>query len=90
MRKKFEFEFEDKSSEGAISFDYGKEFDETISVKIEGGVPVIYANRSSLLLLAKTFIKMAIGNYSSGFHVHLNQDFDADKPEVIRVILDEG
>jgi len=89
MRKKFEFEFEDQACDNSISFDYDESFDEKISVLIENGVPVIYANRSAFILLAKTLAKMALCDYSNGFHVHLYQDFNADEPEALRVILDE-
>ena len=87
MKKKFEFEFEDVSSERSISFEYASDDEEQLSVILENGVPVIYANREAFLLLARTCAKMAIGEYSSGFHVHLSSDFDADQPEALRLVL---
>jgi hypothetical protein len=89
VKKKFEFEFEDTSSENRISFEYDSEFEEKISVLCENEIPVIYANRQALLFLAKTFIKMALGGYSIGFHIHFSQDLDADQPEVMRIILSD-
>lgn len=89
MKKRFEFEFDDQSQQGTISFAYDDAVDERMSVLVENGIPVIYANRATLVFLAKTFIKMALCAYPDGFHVHLNQDMDADKPEALRVILDE-
>jgi len=89
MKKRFEFEFDDQSQQRTISFDYDEAVDERMSVLVENGMPVIYANRATLVFLAKAFIKMALCSYPAGFHVHLNQDLDAEKPEVLRVILDE-
>lgn len=89
MKRRFEFEFEDQSQAGTISFDYSDSDDERLSVLIEEGVSVLYANRAALLVLAKTLIKMATCQYTDGFHVHLNEDLDAEKPERLRVILNE-
>jgi hypothetical protein len=47
-------------------------------------MPVLYANKQAYLSLAKAFIKLGLGEYSSGFHFHLKQNFDADEPEFIR------
>jgi hypothetical protein len=89
MKKKFEYEFEDASCGNTISFEYNSEKEEKMAVIVENGIPAIYLNREALLLLAKTFVKIALGTYSSGFHLHLSQDFDADKPEAVRIILHE-
>ena len=89
MKQRFEFEFEDESESGTISFDYDPSDDEKMGVSIEDGVPVIYANRAALLVLAKTLIKMAVSRYPDGFHVHLEEDFNADRPEILRVILND-
>jgi hypothetical protein len=87
MKKKFEFEFEDLSSRNTISFEYDGEVEEKMSVMCESGVSVIYVNRQALLFLAKTFIKLALGEYPTGFHIHLSQDLDADQPEALRIVL---
>ncbi|NOT63484.1 MAG: hypothetical protein HOP19_25010 [Acidobacteria bacterium] len=85
--KRFEFNFEDMSSKGSISFEYADDVSEKMTVVVENGVPVIYGNREAFLLLAKTCAKLALGQYQSGFHVHLAADFDADLPEAVRLIL---
>ncbi|NEZ61839.1 hypothetical protein D0962_03460 [Leptolyngbyaceae cyanobacterium CCMR0082] len=85
--KKFEFEFEDLSSQNRIQFDYDEEVDEELKVVIENGMPVLYANKQAYMALAKTFVKMALGEYSDGFHIHLRQDFDGDKQEAMRCHL---
>ena len=89
MKKRFEFKFDDQSQQGTISFDYDEAVDERMSVLVENGIPVIYANRATLFFLAKTLIKMALCPYPDGFHVHLNEDLDAEKPEALRMILNE-
>lgn len=88
MKRQFEFEFEDESPR-AITFEHSESVDEKLSVLVEHGVSVIYANRAALLVLGRTLIKMAICAYPDGFHVHLEEDFDVDKPETLRVILGE-
>lgn len=82
-QKKFEFKFHDCSASNSISFDYNDAMDEELTVPIEHGVAVIYANKSAYLALAKAFIKLALGTYQTGFHFHLGQDF-GDEPDAIR------
>ena len=71
MKKLFEFQFEDQSP-GTIQFDYSESADERLRVSVEDGISVIDANRAALMLLAKTFIRIAQCPYPDGFHVHLN------------------
>lgn len=87
MKQKFEFEFEDQSSENRISFEFDDSAEEDFSISFEDGVAVMYANRAALLTLAKAFVKMALCDYSDGFHIHLRKNFDADESEAFRVIL---
>lgn len=89
MKKKFEFKFEDYPHKNGISFDFSEEMDEAMAITVENDVPVLCANRTAYLLLAKAFIKIAMGEYDSGFRFHLNQDFDSDEPEAIRCHLVE-
>jgi hypothetical protein len=89
MKRRFDFEFDDQSQQGTISFDYDESVDERLTVVVENGVPVVYANRPALIFLAKTFLRMALSPYPDGFHVHLNQDLDPEKPEALRAILNE-
>lgn len=87
MKRKFKFEFEDQSSENSISFEYDDVVEEKMTVVLEDGVPVMYANRQAFLSLAKTFVKIVLCDYSDGFHIHLAKDFDTEQPEILRVIL---
>src|SRR5438132_1228310 len=83
---RFNFEFEEELP-NHITFEYGPEADEEIDTLVENGVPILYANRSALLSLAKLFIKMAIGGYADGFHVHLQKDLNADEQDRLIVML---
>ena len=47
----------------------------------------MYANSQAFLSLAKTFVKIALCDYSDGFHIHLAKDFDTEQPEILRVVL---
>ena len=87
MNRKFKFEFEDQSSENSISFEYDDAVEEKMTIVVENGVPVMYANRQAFLSLAKTFVKIALCDYSDAFHIHLRKDFDTEQPEILRIIL---
>jgi hypothetical protein len=75
MMKKFEFEFEDESPKNRISFEYDDLIDEVITTSINNGVTTIYGNREAFMVLAKTFAKIALGEYKEGFHFHIGKDF---------------
>lgn len=90
MKREFNYQFEDESNNSTISFEYDEDVEECLSVKIENGVPVLYANKTAFNLLAKTFAKLSLGNYQDGFHLHLNKDFDAGEPESMRIVLDNS
>jgi hypothetical protein len=52
-------------------------------------MPFVYLNRSAMITLAKTLIKIAYGSYSDGFHIHVHKDFNADEPERLTLLLSE-
>jgi hypothetical protein len=79
MDKRFEFTFKDESARNTISFDY-ENYEERLVLRTEGDVVYLEANPEALLTLAKLMIKMALCDYSNGFHVHVPEDFDASKP----------
>jgi hypothetical protein len=68
------YEFEE-AQPNTINFEYSPNADERLSTVIENGCPIPYLNRSGLLTLAKLLIKMSLGPYTDGFHVHLSEDF---------------
>ena len=84
--KRFTFDFEEDRP-NRISFDYGPDGDEELDTLIENGVPILYANRPALISLAKLFIRMALGSYKEGFHVHLRKDLNADEADRLLVML---
>jgi hypothetical protein len=86
VMKSFKFEFEEEKP-NHITFDYSPEGDEELDSVVENGVPILSANRPALISLAKTFIKMAMGEYGDGFHVHLRKDLNADEPDRLIVML---
>ncbi|MCZ2080649.1 MAG: hypothetical protein LC130_37245 [Bryobacterales bacterium] len=70
-----------------ITFDYDEEAREQLDSQIEDSKPVVFMNREGMVTMAKLLLKMAHGSYSDGFHVHLHQNFDADEPEVLTIVL---
>jgi hypothetical protein len=88
MKKRFEYEFEE-AQKNRITFEYSPEADEKLDTLIENGVPILYLNRPGMITLAKTLIKMALGPYGEGFHVHLHKDLNADLPDRLTVMLHE-
>ena len=89
MKKKFEFEFEDDSLENRITFEYDDSpNDEILDVSSDNGTTTMYANREGFMVLAKTFAKIALGNYKYGFHIHLGKDF-SDGDDILTITLVE-
>jgi hypothetical protein len=88
MTKRFEYAFEE-SEPNRIIFDYSPTEDEVLQVLMENGSPMLYLNRSGLLTLAKSLVKMSLGPYTNGFHIHLHKDFNADEPHCLTVMLVE-
>jgi hypothetical protein len=86
MTKQFSYTYNDDSRD-RIALEYSPEADERLETSVENGVPFLYLNRSAMITLAKTLIKIANGSYSDGFHVHLHKDFNADEPERLTVLL---
>ena len=87
-QKSFAFDFEDGSPK---SIAYECEGTERLRTRIEGGVPFVFANRAGMLALAKLLVKLSMGEYKQGFHIHLRSDFsgDAAQPDVLTILLDK-
>lgn len=88
MKKQFQYEFEE-DKKNRITFEYSAEADEKLDTLVENGVPILYLNRSGMITVAKTLIKMAFGPYDDGFHVHLTKDLNAELPDRLTVMLHE-
>jgi hypothetical protein len=83
--KTFTYEFE-QTRRDQIRFEYDDNASEKLWVGDLGtGTPALSLNRSGMLMLAK--LMMALGDYSDTFHLHLHEDFDEDKPEVLMLAL---
>ena len=88
-QKSFTFDFEDKSPK---SIGYECDGTEHLRTSVEADGPFVYANRAGMLALAKLLIKLSVGEYKQGFHIHLRSDFsgDAAQPDVLTILLDES
>ena len=86
MMKTFNFKFEEDKP-NHITLDYSPEADEELDTALENGVPILWANRPGRISLAKTLIKIALGEDTDGFHVHLRKDLNADEPDRLIVML---
>jgi hypothetical protein len=89
MTQTIAFEFEQEKP-NHITFEYSPEADERLDTVIENGEPIVYLNRSGLTTLAKILLKMSLGRYSDGFHVHLYKDFNARERECLTIMLHPG
>ena len=85
-QKKFAYKFE-KEPANRITLDYSPLGDDKIDCTIENGIPFVYLNRPGMITLARTLIKIALGNHQEGFHVHFNKGFNADLPECLTILL---
>lgn len=61
--------------------------DEKITAVVKDGMPVLYVNKGACKVLAEIFAKLALGSHSKGFHIHLHDDFDDKKKEILRIGL---
>ena len=88
-QKSFTFDFEDRSPK---SIAYECEGTERLRTSVEAGVPFLFANRAGMLALAKLLVKLSMGEYKPGFHIHLRSDFsgDAAQRDVLTILLDES
>jgi hypothetical protein len=92
-QNRFEYTFDDESERNRIILEYSDSEDERLCVSLEGSEAVVYANRNGFLALAKLCLKLALGSYKPGFHLHLRENFgvDAAQPDQLRLVLvDEG
>jgi hypothetical protein len=90
--KNFEFQFLDESAAATgerydrITFPRNTG-DESLNVEMIDGSPTIVGNRDGLLKLAKILAQMALSDYREGFHLHLDQDFNANRREILTLAV---
>lgn len=82
----FEYDFEDRSPNTMV-FDFSDIEDDRLAFESHGENNILFVNRDAALVLARIFLRIAKGSYENGFHVHLHEDFDADKPLAIAVAV---
>jgi hypothetical protein len=89
MIRKYLVEFEDKSASAAgarndgISISYSG--DELLRRTEVDKVPFISGNSAGLVKLGEMLIQIALSGYKSGFHIHINEDFDERKDAILIV-----
>ena len=70
----FQCDFVDDSPR-KITFEYSEADDEVLRFGLEDSEYYLNANRAGCLALAKLLLKMSLGEYATGFHIHLGEDF---------------
>jgi hypothetical protein len=52
--------------------------------KIEtNGTPFIFGNGAGLVKLGEILIRIGMSKYKPGFHLHVREDFDGDRGEIL-------
>ena len=74
MSSRFIFDIETTSQHTNLRYEVGK--DDRLSLDVENGEIVLYANKDALVSLAKILLQIGLGNYPAGFHLHVGQDFE--------------
>ena len=54
------------------------------------GLPYIYGNSAGLVWLGELLIQIGLSEYKNGFHLHIREDCDEDKNEILIVGLDNS
>ena len=96
MKKQVILEFEDESAKAT-----GNRHDAITQVLSEDellkrvsdygdAAPFISGNSSGLVALGKLLIQMGMSEYGDGFHVHIYEDFNSDKSEILVVRVDNS
>jgi hypothetical protein len=91
MKREFHFEFEDESNDRNQGLTYEIPDDLTrLTATTDDGTLVLTGNQAGFLVLARILAQMASCDYRNGFHVHIQEDFDVDKPDRLTVVLDRS
>lgn len=85
----FQYEVEKEARKREIIFEYAQRSNEQLRVDFNDGIPFIVANRAGMLALAKLLVTIAASGRLEDLHLHLRQDFDGDREEVLRIRLAE-
>lgn len=85
----FQYEVEKEARKREIIFEYVERSNEQLRVEFNDGIPYIVANRAGMLALAKLLVTIGASRRLEDLNLHLRQDFDGDREEVLRIQLDE-
>ncbi len=88
MMKKINLNIEYEDN-GQSDLSYSFNGTEKTVLELKNGMAILYCNRSACKVFAEIFAKLAFGKYASGFHIHLEENFDFDKNETICICLTE-
>jgi hypothetical protein len=88
MKREFHFEFDDESRNQALTYEAAADGTDRLMTTVDNGVPTLLGNPSGFLVLARVLIQMALGDYKNGFHLHLQQGYDPEKPDCLTIMLD--
>ena len=90
MKHQFHFEFEDESNERVLTYEACAGGADRLVTTIDKGIPTLCGNPSGFLVLARILIQLAVGDYPNGYHIHLQQEYDPDKPDCLTIMLDRS
>jgi hypothetical protein len=85
----FQYEVEKEARKREIVFEYVEGSNEQLRVEFQDGIPYIVANRAGMLALAKLLVTIGASRRLEDLNLHLRQDFDGDREEVLRIQLSE-
>jgi len=77
----------DCQDEGPNTLSYEVDESATLSVEIDDGSAVLVVNKPAAECLASIFARLATGSYENGFHLHVEENFDPDSGEALRVLF---
>ena len=88
MSKTHLIEFSDESAKATgaphdrISISYPDD-DVRLRMFDVNGVPYLHGNSAGLVMLGEILIQIGLSEYKDGFHLHLREDFDEEKEEIV-------
>jgi hypothetical protein len=86
----FQFEVEKLTRRKQVVFEYSEHSNEQFRFEVVDGIPYIVANKQGILALAKLLVTIGAAQHPEGFRLHLREDFDGDRDEILRIRLEDG
>ncbi len=85
----FQFEVEKLARRKQVVFEYSERSNEQLRFEVVDGLPYIVANKQGILALAKLLITVGAAQHPEGLRLHLREDFDGDRDEILRIRLED-